>query len=276
MRWKDIPLVFKIFAYAFLIFFTIVTVMPFMYFLSLSVSNYQDTFKIFIFPRDLNFSNYQRAFETVDLGLHFRNSVYITASALFLNLTTGSMAAYAMARFKFPLREPIYNLFLAGLIFSYEALLIPLFLNAKQFDLLNKPYTLPIIYATVGLPLTIFILRAFFESLPTEVMDAAMVDGANAFQTFFRIALPMSRSGLVTVGLFQFVFYWDDFALSFTLISDPELRPLSSGLARLYGEYFIDYPVLAAALVVTVTPVIIVFLLSQKQLVRGITMGAVK
>jgi len=207
---------------------------------------------------------------------YFRNSVYITASALLLNLTTGSMAAYAMARFRFPLREPLYNLFLAGLIFSYEALLIPLFLNSKQFDLLNKPYTLPIIYATVGLPLTIFILRAFFESLPSEVMDAAMVDGANALQTFFRIALPMSRSGLVTVGLFQFVFYWDDFALSFTLISDPELRPLSSGLARLYGEYFIDYPVLAAALVVTVTPVVIVFLFLQKQLVRGITMGAVK
>ena len=176
--------------------------------------------------------------------MHLWNSIYITTSALALNLFAGSLAAYALARFKFPLREPIYNLFIAGLILSAEVLLVPLFLNTRRLGMVNEPYTLPIIYATIGLPLTIFILRAFFESLPSAIMDAARTDGCNLWQTFWYIALPLSRSGILTVGLFHFAFFWDEFTLSYTLVSDPNMRPLSSGLAKLYGEYFIDYPAL--------------------------------
>lgn len=276
MRWKEIPIPIKLVATAILLFFTFMTLAPFMYFISLSVSNFEDTYRIFLLPRSFTIDNYIKAWNEVDLGLHLWNSVYITASALFINLTAGSLAAYALARFKFPLREPIYNLFIAGLILSAEVLLIPLFLNSRNLGIINQPYTLPLIYATISLPLTIFILRAFFESLPREIMDAAQTDGCNLWQTFFYVALPMSRSGLVTVGLFQFVFFWDEFTLSYTLISNPNMRPLSSGLAKLYGEYFIDYPVLAASLVFTVVPVIIVYILTQKQLMRGMTMGALK
>lgn len=276
MRWKEVPLLIKILAFAILFFLTFMTLAPFMYFLSLSVSNFEDTYRIFLLPTSFTLDNYVKAWNTVDLGLHLRNSLYVTFSALAINLTFGSLAAYAMARFRFPLREPIYNLFIAGLILSAEVLLVPLFLNTRQLGLINQPYTLPLVYATIGLPLTIFILRAFFEGLPRDLMDAAQTDGANLWQTFFYIALPLSRSGLLTVGLFQFVFFWDEFTLSYTLISDQSLRPLSSGLAKLYGEYFIDYPVLAASLVFTVVPVLIVYILTQKQLLRGMTMGALK
>lgn len=276
MRWKEVPLLIKILAYAILFFLTFMTLAPFMYFLSLSVSNFEDTYRIFLLPTSFTLDNYVKAWNTVDLGLHLRNSLYVTFSALAINLTFGALAAYAMARFRFPLREPIYNLFIAGLILSAEVLLVPLFLNTRQLGMINQPYTLPLVYATIGLPLTIFILRAFFEGLPRDLMDAAQTDGANLWQTFFYIALPLSRSGLLTVGLFQFVFFWDEFTLSYTLISDQSLRPLSSGLAKLYGEYFIDYPVLAASLVFTVVPVLIVYILTQKQLLRGMTMGALK
>lgn len=276
MRWKEIPLFIKVIAYAILLGLTFMTLAPFMYFISLSVSNFEDTYQIFLLPRSFTIDNYVNAWDQVELGLHLRNSLYITFSALVLNLTAGSLAAYALARFKFPLREPIYNLFIAGLILSAEVLLVPLFLNTRNLGMINKAYTLPLVYATIGLPLTIFILRAFFESLPGEIMDAAQTDGCNMWQTFFYVALPLSRSGILTVGLFQFVFFWDEFTLSYTLISDQRLRPLSSGLARLYGEYFIDYPVLAASLVFTVIPVMIVYFLTQKQLLRGMTMGALK
>ncbi|MEQ8675465.1 MAG: carbohydrate ABC transporter permease [Aggregatilineales bacterium] len=276
MRWKEIPFLIKVVAVIVLLLLTFMTIAPFMYFLSLSVSNFEDTYEIFLLPKSFTLDNYITAWNEVNLGIHLRNSLYITFSALVLNLSVGSLAAYALARFKFPLKEPIYNLFIAGLILSAEVLLVPLFLNAKRLGIINEPYTLPLIYATIGLPLTIFILRAFFESLPGEIMDAARTDGCNLWQTFFYIALPISRSGLLTVGLFQFVFFWDEFTLSYTLVSDPNLRPLSSGLAKLYGEYFIDYPVLAASLVFTVIPVLIVYILTQKQLLRGMTMGAVK
>lgn len=276
MRWKETPIPIKIFGIVLLLFLTFMTLAPFMYFISLSLSNFEDTYQIFLLPRSITFDNYVTAWNEVNLGLHLWNSIYITATALVMNLTAGSLAAYALARFRFPLREPIYNLFIAGMILSAEVLLVPIFLNSRQLGMINQPYTLPIVYATIGLPLTIFILRAFFESLPKEIMDAAQTDGCNLWQTFFYIALPLSRSGLVTVGLFQFVFLWDEFALSYTLVTDPNLRPLSSGLAKLYGEYFIDYPVLAASLVFTVIPVVIVYIFTQKQLMRGMTMGALK
>ena len=276
MRWKETPIPIKIFGIVLLVILTFMTLAPFMYFISLSLSNFEDTYQIFLLPRSITFENYVTAWNEVNLGLHLWNSIYITATALVMNLTAGSLAAYALARFRFPLREPIYNLFIAGMILSAEVLLVPIFLNSRQLGMINQPYTLPIVYATIGLPLTIFILRAFFESLPKEIMDAAQTDGCNLWQTFFYIALPLSRSGLVTVGLFQFVFLWDEFALSYTLVTDPNLRPLSSGLAKLYGEYFIDYPVLAASLVFTVIPVVIVYIFTQKQLMRGMTMGALK
>jgi ABC-type glycerol-3-phosphate transport system permease component len=276
MRWKDMSIVAKVPIYAVMLALAFMTLAPFMYFISLSLSTYADTYDIFLLPKGFELENYQNAWESVNLGVHYRNSLYVTGLALFLNLSVGSMAAFAIARFKFPGREPIYTMFLAGLILSSETMLIPLFLNAKEFDMLNKWWTLPVIYATLGLPFTIFVLRAFFETLPVELLDAAAIDGCNAVQTYLRIILPLSRSSLLTVGLFQFVWFWDEFILAISLITDNKRRTLTAGLSKLYGEYFIDYPVLAAALVMTVLPVVIVYVLTQRQMIRGMTMGALK
>jgi ABC-type glycerol-3-phosphate transport system permease component len=276
MHWKDLSLPALAVIYMLLIFLAAMTIVPFAYFVSLSLSEYADTYSISLLPTGFKFQNYVEAWNQVNLGLHFRNSLYVTALALVLNLLIGSMAAYAFARFRFPFREPIYNLFLAGLILSAESLLVPLFLNANLFGMNNQWWTLPILYATLGLPFTIFVLRAFFETLPSELADAAALDGCNAFQTFWYIMLPLSRSALLTVGLLQFVWFWDEFVLAISLITENDLRTLPAGLAKLYGEYFIDYPVVAAALVITVIPTIVVYVLTQRRLIRGMTMGAVK
>jgi len=276
MRWKEIPFFIRLPIFILMLFLAFLTIAPFMYFISLSLSEFADTYNIFLWPTSFEIQNYVEAWNTVNLGIHYRNSLYVTVLALVFNLSLGSLAAYAMARYDFPLREPIYNLFLAGLILSSESLLIPLFLNAKVFGILNKWWTLPVIYATLGLPFTIFVLRAFFETLPIELIDAATVDGCNAIQTFRYVMLPLSRSALLTVGLFQFVWFWDEFILAISLVTNNELRTLTAGLAKLHGEYFIDYPVLAAALVLTVIPVIIIYILTQRQLIRGMTMGAMK
>jgi len=276
MRWKEIPFFIRLPIFILMLFLAFLTIAPFMYFISLSLSKFADTYNIFLWPTSFEIHNYVEAWNTVNLGIHYRNSLYVTFLALVFNLSLGSLAAYAMARYDFPLREPIYNFFLAGLILSSESLLIPLFLNAKVFGILNKWWTLPVIYATLGLPFTIFVLRAFFETLPSELIDAATVDGCNAIQTFCYVMLPLSRSALLTVGLFQFVWFWDEFILAISLVTNNELRTLTAGLAKLHGEYFIDYPVLAAALVLTVIPVIIVYILTQRQLIRGMTMGAMK
>lgn len=276
MRWRELSIFFRVPIYVLMLILAFMTLAPFLYFISLSLSTYADTYDIFLVPKGFEWQNYKTAWDTVDLGIHYRNSLYVTALALALNLSIGSMAAYSLGRFKFPGRELLYTMFLAGLVLSSEAMLIPLFLNAKKFDMLNKWWTLPIIYATLGLPFTIFVLRAFFETLPGELIDASAIDGCNSVQTFLYVVLPLSRSSLLTVGLFQFVWFWDEFILAISLITKNELRTLTAGLAKLYGEYFIDYPVLAAALVMTVIPVIIVYVLTQRQMIRGMTMGALK
>ena len=276
MRWKHVPLPMKALLMLIMVMVAFVTLAPFSYLVALSLSSYADTFRVFLWPRGFHWENYVEAWNTVNLARYFRNSAYVTLVALAINLSVGTMAAYALARFRLPFREVIFAVFLAGLILSGETLLIPLFLNLQLFGFLNQWWTLPLVYATIGLPFTIFMLRAFFETLPRELIEAAEIDGCNAVQTFVYVMVPLSRSALVTVTLFQFVWFWDEFILAISLVTSRSLRTLPAGLAALQGEYFTNYPVLAAALTLTIVPVVIVFVLTQRQLIRGITSGAVK
>ncbi len=259
-----------------MLFLAFITLAPFLYFISLSLSKYAETFDVFLWPTSFQWQNYVEAWRTINVSVYYRNSIYVTLLALFINLLLGSMAAYAFARHNISYREPIFYLIVAGLILSSESLIIPLFLGAKTLGMLNKWWTLPIVYATLGLPFTILVMRAFFETIPSEIVDAATMDGCNEIQLFILVMLPLSRAALLTVGLFQFIWYWDEFILAISMISDEKLRTLPGGMAYLIGEYFVDYPVVAAAMVLIVIPVFIIYLLTQKQLIRGMTMGAFK
>jgi raffinose/stachyose/melibiose transport system permease protein len=259
-----------------MILLAMITLAPFLYFISLSLSSYADTYNVFLWPKGFEWQNYVQAWQNINVGIHYRNSLYVTALALTLNLLIGAMAAYAFARLRIIGKEYLFNLFIAGLILSGESLLIPLYISARSFDILNKWWTLPIVYTAIGLPFTILILRAFYETIPSEIVDAAIIDGCSTFQLFRLIMLPLSKSALLTAGLFQFVWIWDEFILAISLVTDEKLKTLPGALAKFMGEYFIDYPVLAAAMVVILIPVLVVYILTQKQLVRGMTMGAIK
>lgn len=276
MRWKDISVFVRVPIFVIIILLSFMTLAPFAYFLALSVSSFADTYQILFWPKEFRWQNYLEAWQLTNLGVHYRASIYVTVLSLLLNLSVGTMMAYAMARFKFPGREAIYTLLLAGLILSGTSLLIPLFLNARLFGMLNQWWTLPVIYATLGLPFTVLILRAFFETLPSELIDAATMDGSNPLQTFFFIMLPSSLPAVMTVGLFQFIRFWGEFILAISLVSNDSFRTLPAGLARLYGEYHIDYPVLAAALVMSFLPVVFVYIFTQRKFTRGITAGAIQ
>lgn len=276
MRWRNFPLGTKVAVYVLMVLLACGTLGPFLYLLALSLSTYADTYNVLFWPHGFHWMNYVDAWQTVRLSTYARNSIYVTLLALALNLMLGSMAAYGLARYKMPLREPIYNLFVAGLILSGETLLVPLFLNLNRFSMLNHWWTLPVVYATIGLPFTVFNMRAYFETLPGEFIDAAQMDGCNAVQAFTRVMLPLSRSALLTTGLFQFMWFWDEFILAISLVSSKGLRTIPAGLANLYGEYFTNYPVLAAALTLTIVPVILVFIFTQRHLIRGMTGGALK
>lgn len=276
MRWKEISLVARIFIVTAMVALAAVTLIPFVYFISLSLSSYADTYNVFLWPKGFHWENYVEAWQTINVSIYYRNSLYVTILGLVVNIIVGSMAAYSFARVEIAVKEPLFNLFLAGLILSGESLLIPLFISAKTVEILNKWWTLPLVYATIGLPFTILVMRAFFETIPSDIIDAATIDGCNTFQMFFLVMVPLSRAAVLTVGLFQFIWIWDEFILAISLVTKESLKTLPGGMAKFMGEYFIDYPVLAAALVLVVIPVLIVYSLTQRQLVRGMTMGAIK
>jgi raffinose/stachyose/melibiose transport system permease protein len=276
MRWKEIPIYIQIPVYIFMLLLAFMTLAPFLYFISLSFSKYKETFEVFLWPTSFEWQNYVEAWKTIKIGVYYRNSLYVAVLALISNLAIGSMAAYSFARYKVRGREVLFNLFLAGLILSSESLIIPLFLGARFLGIFNKWWTLPVIYTTLGLPFTILVMRTFFETIPSEIIDAATIDGCNAIQLFRHIMMPLSRAALLTVGLFQLIWYWDEFILAISMITDEKIRTLPGGMAYLMGEYYANYPVIAAALVLIVIPVIVVYILTQRQLIRGMTMGALK
>jgi ABC-type glycerol-3-phosphate transport system permease component len=133
-----------------------------------------------------------------------------------------------------------------------------------------------LVYPSIGLAFTIFVLRGFFNSFSQEILDAAVIDGAGPYRVFWQIVMPLSRPVLSSVALFQLIWAWDEFLLAFTFINDEKMMTLPAGLSRMQGEYFTNYPVLGAALVLSCIPIIIFYLAAQQQFISGLTAGALK
>jgi len=276
MKWGDIKIFYKLIIITILILIAIISLYPFIYLILLSLAKFENSFKIIAWPVNFEIVNYVNVFKKVDLLHFYRNSIIVAIMTVTINILVGAPAAYAFARFKFYFKEVLYVVFLLGVMIPGQAIVIPLFLNLKALNLLNNYLTLGIVYPTIGLAFTIFIMRSFFENLQQDIIDAAIVDGCDQYKIFWKIALPLSRPALVSIVLFQFIWAWDEYLLAFTFLNDESMMTIPAGLAKLQGEYFTDYPVLGAALVLSSLGIIIVFLLTQRHFIKGLTEGAVK
>lgn len=230
---------------------------------------------------DLRTDNYARAWNEAKFGDYFINSVVVTLSSVTLIVLLGAMAAYAMARFYHPLGKGVFWLFLAGLMIPVQLSIVPLFFELKALGLLNSRFGLILVYTANGLPFAIFILAGFFKSLPRSLYEAAVVDGCSEASAFWRVMLPLARPGLVTVAIFQFIGVWKEYFFAFMFTSGDagaSVRTLPLGLANLSitSQYRSDYGMLFAGLVIVTIPILIVFIALQKQLVKGVTAGALK
>ncbi len=230
----------------------------------------------------LQTENYARAWREARFGDYFLNSIVVTGVSVSLILLLGSMAAYALARFYHPLGRVVFGLFLAGLMVPVQLSIVPLFFELRALGLLNSVTGLVLVYTANGLPFAVFILGGFFKSLPRSLYEAAVVDGCGEAGAFWRVMLPLARPGLVTVAIFQFIGIWREYFFAFMLASgggdDAGARTLPLGLANLAitAQYRSDYGMLFAGLVIVAVPVLAVYLLLQRHLVKGITAGAVK
>lgn len=232
----------------------------------------------FTLPAKWGFANYVNAWETAGIGRYFLNTVLVVGSALFLVMLLGAMCAYVLARFRFPGNRLIYYALLAGLMVPVILAIVPLFFILDGFGLLNTLPGLTLTYVAFALPFTVFFLYAFFRSLPYEISEAAQIDGASDWRTFFSIMLPMARPGLASITIFNFLGLWNQFLLPVALNTDEPKYVLSQGLARFASSagYDVDFGALFAAVVITVLPVLVVYVLFQRQLQGSVSQGTMK
>ena len=229
-------------------------------------------------PDTLRFENYTYAWANAEIGHYFFNTAYITVLSTVGTVTIAAMAAYVLARVLFPLRQVLVSVFLSAMMVPPMLYLFPLFVQMRHMHMTDSHLGLIILYSATGLPFSIFVLTGFFRSLPTEMEEAALIDGATPWQTYWKIMLPLARPGLITVSIFNFIYFWNEFFWSLILLRTGKLYTLARGLQTLFWNMSTEsrWTELFAGLVIVMLPLIIVFILLQDRITEGLTVGAVK
>jgi len=269
----------NVLAHVLLILWSLLVVLPLLWVL---VSSFKTTDEVLgnplTWPQGLEWRNYVNAWTQSGIGRYFGNTVIVVGSALVIVMVLGAMCSYVLARFKFPGNRLIYYLMLAGLTFPDILAIVPLFFIQQNFGLLNTLPGLIITYVAFALPFTVFFLHAFFKTLPQDVYEAAQVDGAGEWRTFFSVMLPMARPGMASVAIFNFLGLWNQFLLPIALNTQTDNYVLTQGMASFQSQagYAVDFGALFAAVVITVAPVLVVYIIFQRQLRSSVVVGALK
>jgi N-acetylglucosamine transport system permease protein len=235
----------------------------------------------FSLPSAVSFESYKTAWTEAKVGRYFLNSVFVVAISTAGTMLFGSMAAYVLARYKFFGNRAIYYLFVSGLAFPVFLALVPLFLILQNLGLLNTYTGLILVYIAYSLPFTVFFMTAFFKTLPNQIAEAAIVDGASHTRLFFQVMLPMAKSGLVSITIFNIVGQWNQYLLPVAIMQGQGAQDkwvLTQGIANISvsAGYQANWAALFAALTLSILPMIIVYAFFQRQIQSGLTAGATK
>ena len=271
--------VLNVFSHGFLILWGVLVAFPLLWTVFTSLKTDKEIFTSpWTLPAKLQFSNYVRAWENAGIGRYFTNTLIVVIGGVLLTLLLSSMVAYVLARYSFPGSRIVYYLFIIGLAFPIFLAIVPLFFVAKNFGMTNSLPGLIVIYAAYSLPFSVFFLTAFFRTLPTQLAEAAFIDGCGHWGTFLRVMLPLAKPGLVSIGIFNVLGQWNQYLLPVVLETDPHKYMLAQGLANLAvsSGYKSDWSGLFAGLTISMLPVLVVYALFQRQVQAGMTAGALK
>ncbi|HEV7370834.1 carbohydrate ABC transporter permease [Arenibaculum sp.] len=227
-------------------------------------------------PDDPTFQNYVQAFTDQPLLLFLFNSFMVALLSTAATLLVSTFAAYALARLSLRGRDLILSAIIAVSTFPLVTLLVPLFEIMRSLGLLNTWLALILPYTVLSLPVCTLVLVSFFEAIPRDLENAAMVDGCTRIGSLFRVVVPLSAPGVFTAGILAFVNAWDEFLLALSFNSSPQLRTLPVGITLYQGEFAFPWPVISAALVVGIVPVAVLIVLFQERVVSGLTSGGIK
>jgi raffinose/stachyose/melibiose transport system permease protein len=227
-------------------------------------------------PLPPTLDNLREAWTVGRFSIYFKNSLIISIADVIGMVIISSLAGYAFARLSFPGQKVLLYGLLIGLTIPVAAIIIPLYLTMRDFRLLDTYGSVIIADVALAAPIFVFIMRAFFRDLPRELDDAARVDGANEFQIFWQIMLPLARPGLMTVALLESLWSWNDLLLPLVFLVTNDLRTLPVGMLFFQGQFTIDYGLMSAGVLILSLPVTILFLVFQRDFVKGLASGALK
>lgn len=264
--------------YVVLIAFTLLWLIPVFAALLTSVRTMSDINAVgyWSMPSEVTLDNYVRAWNQARVSNYLANSFIITLPSLFFMLTLSSLAAYALARYKFRLNLPIYFMFVAGTMLPFQILLLPVFRLTNTLGLYDTYWALILIHTAFQLGFCTFVLRNFMKSVPSEIFEAARVDGASEFRCYWQIMLPLSLPALAAIGTLEFTWVFNDYLWAIILLRSDSLRPVTAGLATLQGQYITDWTVITAGAILATLPTVIVFVLLQRYFIQGLTLGSGK
>ena len=229
-----------------------------------------------IFPEIIDIGNFYKVLFMSNFSTYFMNSVIVTVTCVVISTVIAGHAAYALARFRIKHREKIMFAILMTSMVPAVALLIPLYIMSVKAGLYNTRIMLVLVYTAWRTPMLTWILKGFFESAPVAIEEAAMIDGCSRLKTFYKVVVPISQPGIVSSTLLTAVYVWNDFLVSFTFVTDEKLRTVSVGLYSYITQYGVQWGELMAAVMVTIIPIIIMFVCLQSKFVDGMAAGAVK
>ncbi|WP_024859492.1 carbohydrate ABC transporter permease [Ruminococcus flavefaciens] len=271
------PSAVQILIYVFLVLICITYIFPLLWVFNVSFKTNKEIFTApFALPQNITFDNFSFAWTAGRLGVATLNSFIVCVVALVLSMIIGSMAAFGIARMRWKGAKLAMTYFLTGMMIPVHCVLIPLFTRFAKIGLSNTLTGLIIPYLTFSLPITIFIMTGFFKGLPNELIECACMEGANIFQIFFKICLPLGRTGLFVTGLMTFIGNWNELLLAMVFISDEAKKTLPVSLSKFVGPYNTNYSQMFAAIIIAIIPTIIVYCAFSNKIVDGLTAGAVK
>ena len=286
MKGKSVDRLYKIFIYVALFTLAISIIVPVAWVFMASIKENSEFYgNPWALPAGIYFQNFIDAFNKANMGSYFMNSVVATGLALIILLVVSLPAAYVLARYKFKGKRFLNTLFMAGLFINVNYIVVPIFLMLLGWDdviynlfggsfFLNNIVVLAVIYASTAIPFTVYLLSSYFQTLPKAYEEAALIDGCGYFKTMIKVMIPMAKPSIVTVILFNFLAFWNEYIIALTLMSG-DSRTLPVGLLALQqaSRGKAEYGMMYAGLVIVMLPTLILYIMVQKKLTQGMTLG---
>jgi multiple sugar transport system permease protein len=256
----------------------LVVAVPFLYMLSVSLKPQARIFEMppRLIPAEITLNSYTEALSTDNFGLYFLNSVVVAVSATGLTVLISSMMAYAFGRMRFRGQKILFPVLLVGMMIPSVMLIIPQFLVAKELHLLNSLAGLIVVYVAMNMSMQTYLLTGFFKTIPLDLIEAALIDGASQWTIFRKIILPLSRAGLAVTVIFTFLYSWDEFPWAHVAIKETARRTLPIAIALFQNQHLTEWGQVFAASIVALIPVVIVYVIFQRYFVAGIATTGIK